>query len=388
MPRKRDTIPRPDVFRQSLLASAETCMRRTRFDLQTPDDLTVGWTESSADLGTVGHAVFAAILEALKNPEWGEVKDDGSKSISTQEGVEIMYEVTQSARVVLSYKDQQDLLGMVLGFCAYRFRPHAIFTIEQELRLPLVCDDGQVRILKGQPDLISGDPPNGLAIEDFKTGMARPRKPDDKDLILDVDGIEVVVGRKYLSDRGHFQGDTYGLLALEGFLSDGTQIAPSSTHVRFIERNLRWNTQREATLTRDDLEHVRRRLGTTMMLLDQAISEGPRSDLWKPRPGKHCARQCPVAQSCPVPRGMRGDGGIATQPQADAAARRAAVMGAKKDQAILQLKAWQEQGNAPGMVNDREEYRWGPDADAWTRKGGGRTFKVWPAVNSNGNGGA
>jgi hypothetical protein len=46
------------------------------------------------------------------------------------------------------------------------------------------------------------------------------------------------------------------------------------------------------------------------------------------------------------------------------------------------LKAWQEAGNPPGRVNERDEVRWGPAPDAWMFKGGGRRFDIWPAISS------
>jgi hypothetical protein len=378
----RNALKHPGEYRQSLLAGMEKCPRRTKADIQL-GDYTAGWTESSADLGTVGHAVFAAILEALRHPEWGDLKPDGSKEISTQEAVEIMYEQVAAADVVLPYTDLEALLGMVLTFATFKFRPQSILCIEQRLRLPIECPDGVVRVLKGQPDLVTSNPPTGLVIEDFKTGRGVPRTPRDKSLIHTVEGVEVVIGRKYLSDRGHFQGDTYGLLALKGFLDDGTQISPSATHVDFRERHIRSNAQRLMRLTRDDLEHVRRRIGLKMMQVDQAIQDGARSKLWKPRPGSHCNRQCPVARSCPVPREQRGDGAIDSQAAADRAAAAFAVADAQREQIVAQSKAWTEDGNPPGKVNEHEELRWGPDPGAWAAKGG-RGFKIWP-TDGNGN---
>jgi hypothetical protein len=120
------------------------------------------------------------------------------------------------------------------------------------------------------------------------------------------------------------------------------------------------------------------------MKIDRAISEGPKSKLWKPRPGSHCLKQCQVTRSCPTPPEQRGIGALSTQAQADREAEIFAVWEGKSAQARDRLKAWQEANNPPGQPNEREAVRWGPDPEAFKTKGGGRSFKIWPAVNGNG----
>jgi hypothetical protein len=85
-----------------------------------------------------------------------------------------------------------------------------------------------------------------------------------------------------------------------------------------------------------------------------------------------CARACPVARSCPIPREQRGDGGIVTKPQADHAARALAVLEGQRKALISQLKAWSEDpNNATPMVNDHEFAGWNPPV------GRGRKYGVW-----------
>jgi hypothetical protein len=212
--------------------------------------------------------------------------------------------------------------------------------------------------LKGQPDILLADPPDGLVVIDLKTGRGRPKGPR-----LEPEQGEVVEGREYVSDM--FQGETYSLLGLRSY--------PAAQRVIFREYWLRSGQIRQMTLGRAELEHAERRLAVTMMLVDRAISEGEKSKLWDPRPGSHCTRQCPVSRSCPVPREMRGDGGIVTEAQAHAAARAFAVLGGQREALRKQLHAWVEDPeNTVPAVNDREVVRWEPPV------GKGRRFGIFP----------
>jgi hypothetical protein len=306
----------------------------------------------------------------------------GYESIPTEEAMVIAREVYREGSIILPTAERHTYAGLVLGFCGRKFKPQAIVALERRITLDMVCDDGETRTLKGQPDLITAIPPDGLELTDFKTGLGKPKRPRAGL----PEGDEPVIGKQYLSDRGHFQLDTYGLLALKGVLEDGSRLLPTAKWARLREVPLRWpgEPDRIAVLTLDDLEHVEHHIADHMMMLDRAIREGKKSKLWKPRPGSHCLKQCPVARSCPVPTEMRGDGAISTPQMADRVARRTAWASAQREQGLSQLKAYQEAGNDPGHVNEREVYRWGPEWDAWETRGGGRKFGIWP---SNGNGG-
>jgi hypothetical protein len=83
-----------------------------------------------------------------------------------------------------------------------------------------VCSDGVTRVLKGQPDILLADPPDGLVVVDLKSGRGRPKGPR-----VEPEAGEVVEGRQYLSDL--FQGDTYSLLALRRY--------PAAKRVTFRE---------------------------------------------------------------------------------------------------------------------------------------------------------
>ena len=358
-------LPVLTEFRQSTLRAFATCPRRTRFELEA-GDVTTGWSEASADLGTVVHAVLAEIMQTL----WRQAEEN----MATEEAMVVFWEVYNAMPVVLPAKELEDAAWMVRDFCKYRWRPERTLAIEEPLRVELVCPDGVTRVVKGQPDIVIADPPKGVVVIDHKTGMGRPRAPRQ----APPEG-ETIVGKQYLSDVGLFQREVYGLLVLHRYPAD---------YAVLRELPLRWpgEAPREASLLRGDLEHVEKAVASRMMKLARALGEGPESELWSPRPGSHCAK-CPVARSCPVPPEMRGDGAIDSDEQADATAETYVVAKAQYTQAASQLKAREEAGCRPGRANEREEVRWGPDASAWQAKGNGRKFGLWARTDSEGSSG-
>jgi hypothetical protein len=178
-------------YRQSLLAGFETCARRTRFSLQVDGDYPTGWVESTGELGQAFHAVAAEMLRTMYRQ--GEVQ------MPTQEAVEIMREVYAAGDIVLPTEDRHTLRGLVLGFCAFEFVPTRIVALEERLTLDVPGPDGVLRTVKGQPDLIMLDPPDGLVIVDWKSGKGKPKKPRDTSEIVTEGDREIVYGKRYLS---------------------------------------------------------------------------------------------------------------------------------------------------------------------------------------------
>lgn len=351
------TLTKPDVYRQSLLRSFTVCGRRTLHGMKVGDDMAIGWVGRRGDLGTAFHEFAHRYLATLH--------ETGHGQMPTQEAIEVMYEVLAELPFTLPFGELDELRWLVLGFCDLLWNPKRILALEERLEAEILCPDGEVRVLKGQPDVLLADPPDWIICGDYKSGLGRPKGPR-----VEPEVGEVVEERKYLSDL--FQGDSYSFLAMRKY--------PTARGVIFRELHLRSGQIRQGRLTREQLEHVERKLAVTMMNLDRAISEGEESSLWAPRPGAHCARQCPVARSCPVPEEMRGDGAIETDERADEVARLYAVAKAQYTQAADQLKAWEEGGNRAGRANESEAVRWGPDAEAFRTKGGGRKFGLWPVV--------
>lgn len=347
-------LTHPDVYRQSLLRGFTICARRTMHGMLVDDDLPTGWVETSGDLGTAFHAFQEKYLRQLAVS--GEVQ------MPTQEAIEVMYEALAQLPFVLPFDDLDDLRIMVLKFCDIQWNPrllkHAAF--EEELRAEIVCPDGVTRVLKGTPDVLMFDPPAGLLITDGKSGRGRPRGPR-----TEPEPGEIVEKREYLSDL--FQGDVYSLLGMRRY--------PTAQYALFREYHVRSGQIRQGRLMREQLEHVERKLAVLMMRLDDAISEGEASKLWRPRPGRHCTRQCPVARSCPIPQEMRGDGAIETPEQANEAAARWAVLEGEREALRGQLKAYVEDPSHPlPAANENEQVRWEPPV------GKGRKFGLHPSV--------
>lgn len=332
----------PATYRQSLLASAETCMRRTWHSLHTPDDLAVGYVEAAGDLGTVVHAVFAEAVATMRA--------NGETQIPTQEMVEVLREVYTKSPIMLPSDERDALVGLCLAFCAYKIETRRVIGIEERLEAQIVCPDGKTRTLTGQPDLLIADPPEGIVIVDYKSGRGKPKAPRK----APPEG-ETVRGKQYLSDRGHFQLDTYGLLVLVN--------RPQANHVTLRELHLRSGEIREATLSRMDLEHVEYELGVHMQKLEEAILAGGDDERWKPRPGRHCLRSCPVAQSCPVPQEQRGLGSLASDEDADAMAKRYVVIDALRGQMRDGAKAYYEETGHALEVGDGTVMRWKEGTD-------------------------
>lgn len=344
------TPERPTTYRQSLLRSFEVCPRRALHELLIPGDMSVGNVGSSADLGSATHAVFGEILATLRR--------QGEKLISTQEGVEIMYETLAAGEWVLPAEDRDTLRDFVLSFCSspkYRLEPSRIMALETRLSLDIECPDGVTRTLTGQPDVILSDPPDALVVIDWKTGRGKPPSPRQ----MPEEG-EPIVGRQYLSEGGTYQLDIYGLLALRGRTVDGYQIAPRAQRVTLREAWMRFGERREATLGIEELEHVEREIAVQMMLLDRAIDEGPDSGskLTNPRPGRQCNRGCPVSLSCPVPEEQRGEGAITSPDDADENARRWVKVRAADTALRARLKAWHEDTGHCPEVGDGTVVRW------------------------------
>ena len=341
------------IYRQSHLRGFTICPRRTMHDLKAGDDSVRGWVGRAGDLGTAFHVFASVYLDTLK--------ETGHGQMPTQEAIECMYEVLPQLGFTLPFEQMDELRYLVLGFCDLLWNPKKILAVEEELRSDIVCADGEVRTLKGQPDALLNDPPHGLIVVDFKTGRGRPKGPRAEPEVG-----EVVEERKYLSDL--FQGDTYSLLALKRY--------PSAQYVIFRELHLRSGQIRQGRLSREALEHVERKLGVVMTQMDRAVREGEESPLWAPRPGSHCTRQCPVARSCPIPKEERGDGGIETVEDAAEAARRWAVMEGEREALRSQIKEWVEDpANPLPMANEDQVVGWKPPT------GKGRRFGVWSKVD-------
>jgi hypothetical protein len=346
-------------MRQSTVSGFAVCPRRTFHDITSrPDDVTVGYSGSTAALGRVFHAVSAAIFRTL----W----EQQETTIPTQEAVEIMLEVHAASDEVLTADDQESLRVLVLRLIERPWNMKHSLPYgtdldpdpDARLRTRIMCQDGIERELTGRPDLIGLGGDNTLVIVDLKSGWAKGRTPRGHS-----DG-EVIQGKEYLSDRGHAQGDAYGLLAMREY--------PQAERVIFREHNVRTGDVREAVLSREELEHVEREVGVQLQQLDRGLAEGEASQIWKPRPGKHCIRQCPVARSCPIPEEQRGPGAISEETAEAQAARYAQVEGLRSQLRDGLLAFHEETGRAIPVGNGMELRRATPEEHK------SRQFGLWP----------
>lgn len=276
----------PDAFRQSLVGTFDDCALATRFELEGHRE----WSSKAQARGTIFHSIAEETLRTLHR--------EGEVAISTQESIEIAYEVMAQRNVppedvvILDADERAILIRTVLAFASLTWDNLHIVGLEKRLSVPIACEDGKTRTFTGKLDLLAADPPGGAIVVDFKTGFGPPK---------DSRGPDEPVGKQYLSARGHFQLDAYGLLVMNTY--------PSIDHVTLREHHPLVGATREATLTRDDLEHVTRELAVQLELLERAMLEGPESKLWKPTPGKHC-HYCPKSTACPIEPAMRGAGAI------------------------------------------------------------------------------
>jgi len=356
---RRSSIIRPDVFRQSLVAGFTTCPRRTRFALHAGDNVSTGWVEDTGDLGSAVHEVAEAILRAIVAGKM--------ERMPHQEGIEIMYATMRKSAIVLDADALDTLRWLTLELCKIRWvdAHERVLTIEEDLTMPIVCEDGEVRVLKGTPDVVMLDGA-GVKIVDYKSGRAVPSAPRGPA----PEPGQPVEGYQYLSERGRMQGEIYCALALHRY--------QPATHATFAEYHLRSGQIRTITLTREQLEHPLRRAALWLEQLDGAIGEGPKSPRWFARAGSHCTRQCPVARSCPIPPEQRGDGVIDSQAKADRAAAAFAVLEGQRKALIGQLKAAQDEAGLIGLANDQEEVRYEPLEPV---PGTSRKFGTWPKRN-------
>ncbi len=171
-----------------------------------------------------------------------------------------------------------------------------------------------------------------------------------------------------MSYSGHYALDLYGLLALHPDTKPNGY--PSAQFAKVHEIYYRvGGPPREAVLRRDELADKMAEVGLQMMLIDRAITEGDRSELWRPRPGRHCLRQCPVSRSCPVPDEQRGLGALGSPEDQDEEAGRFVVVDALRDA----LKASFEETGRPPEVGDGTGLFWRVKSN-----GKGREFGVFP----------
>jgi RecB family exonuclease len=305
-------------LRQSLLRTHDACPLSAKFSVETGDH-----QGPDAALGSAMHLVAEEILRTLHRV--------GERQMPTQEAMEIAYEVLARPECPhLSATQMETVRMLTLMLAAYQWSAERIVAIEQRLFADVPCPDGQSRGLTGSPDILVADPPAGCVIVDLKFGRSQPPKPRDGDWERDK-------GRPYLSERGAFQLDCYGLLVMRNY--------PAIEKCILRERHIRIDELREATLEREELEHVERRLGIHLQRLEEVLT-GEREP--EARPGSHC-HHCPRPHDCPVDERDRGEGAISTDQEAVRRAEKWAVADSTRALDGRALKGWLEKNGSPGI---------------------------------------
>jgi hypothetical protein len=358
----------PFKARQSTLAGLSVCPRRTWHDLAAGWDSVRGNVGATGELGRLQHEVCAEILRTLYV--------QGETEISTYEAEAIANEVYAASPIVLPAQCFDDLIWMTLRFVERPIRADRLLptesgpAIEQRIDVPIKCPDGVTRILSCQPDAVfAGADGTTAVVGDWKTSRGKPRTPRQQQ-----EGVpeDTAVGFDYLSPRGHFQAPCYLIAAMHRW--------PRVQRGVFRESYLRYGLYREFVMDRNGDKHKRFEtlIGAHLQKLERGLSEGADSALWQPRPGGHCARQCPVARSCSIPAEQRGAGAIEDDDMADAEAARFVMVDGLKSEMKAALKERYEATGRPHLVGDGT-------AIVFDGPRGGMSFVEVPSgVNGNG----
>lgn len=305
--------------RQSVLATFSRCTLSARFEIEAGDR----W-EHELMRGTLAHRATAEILNTLWRT--GEKQMPPYDGIQVLEGVLAQVGAPSEDVLVVPTAERIHLRKFVSRFCEdWEWDPRSFIAVERRLSMPITCPDGVVRILTGQPDLLQRGAPDELIVNDAKSGYGPPKTPrtdDPKD------------PRAYLTARGHYQLDSYGVLGMTHYpkaqrctLREFHPLAPEERQVR------------EAELKRENMAEVEYLIGADLMNLERALREGKKSGIWKAVSGVQCA-WCVKRMACPLANGIRKAGQLRTPLQAEKLAHRFEAVTPRRTEMMDALKAW------------------------------------------------
>jgi hypothetical protein len=316
------TETQPFTARQSHLATFIRCPLSARYQLE---------VEAAGDFhspeqarGVMAHRCLAEILRRMRA--------DGERRIAIGAALAVAEEVMGQAglapaeRLVLGPEQKDEVRTMAVGFA--RSSPwdvKRIVAIERRLFTTLTGPDGVDRVFTGQPDAVLAMPPGGAEILDWKSGWGPPKEARDP---------EQQHEKRYLSERGHYQLDGYGVLVMDNY--------PAVHRVKLTEHHLMVGDVRDATLERDELVEVRRRLAEDLMNFEHALRDPDARDgegLWAAIGGRWC-QWCSGRMRCPRPAEDRREGAILDLPMAEQYAQDLAKVDAQRAHIIEAAKAW------------------------------------------------
>lgn len=336
----------PFVMRQSTLATWSRCTLSALFELEMGERYS-----HEMSRGSLAHRALAEIVQTL----WRS----GESKMPPGEGNVILDEVLAQVGVpsrdvlVIPSEERIHLRKFVTRLCEdWSWDAHRILAVERRFDMPIECPDGVVRILTGQPDVLMVGAPDELVVTDAKSGYGPPKTPrtdDPKD------------PRAYLTDRGHYQLDAYGLLGMYHYpraqrctLREIHPLAPE-------ERQ-----ERSAELRRENMDEVALLIGADLMNLERALTEGKDSEIWKPTPGRQCS-WCVKRSACPRANDERQVGQIENQAQAVELALTLEAVTPRRTEMLDACKAWVD-AHGPIELGDERVLGWHVPAGRKQRK--------------------
>lgn len=332
-PSSLERFPR---LRQSTLANFDRCALSALFDLEYRRN----WSGHPQARGQIFHRVAA---EALR-----QMYKQRESTISGDAVLEILYDTIRQAdidercgkcgapaRVVpdtqmiecdnghrhgsnfvnLPMAALKDLRWVCLKFAKDNaFDIANLVDIEQRMLAYLTYPDGEggkvERELSGQLDAL------------FVLGAAA-----DHAVVLDWKDTWALPAPTEIGFDGYFQQRFYAWLVMKNY--------KTVERVTLREHYVRYSEFREADVWRADLPDVEDELSALVERFDRAFHERN----FPPSPGKHC-HLCTRPEACPIFPGVRVEGRIRSQEQAEQYAREALVAQAALEQRQKELRAW------------------------------------------------
>ena len=149
------------------------------------------------------------------------------------------------------------------------------------------------RTITGRLDALVADPGMvpGMVVPDWKLWLQPPPKytGEHRDGQGRVEGVPAGV-----SWNGYFQQRTYALLVFRNYPE-----VQRVTLREYYPLAREGDKIREATVHREQIEHIERELATLVEILDRALMGGSGSKMWRPSPGPHCV-YCSKPNRCPI----------------------------------------------------------------------------------------
>jgi hypothetical protein len=352
-------LVRPDPLRQSYIARFDNCSYSLRLDLLSPPS-------QRGNMAARGRLFHRWVAKALT-----QMRAEGWTAYPVEMGMELLLQVLAQKDVpdedvaYLPIRELRWLRVLVTRWCeGGEFNASRILAIEEPLYMKIKVPDGEggtyERTIKGTPDVLVADPPNGVIIPDWKSGWASPSREVERA----GGGYEDPGGEKdqRLSDQGYAQQVIYGALVLANL--------PAVDRVTLREAYVMFGEYREATVHRWEMERITDILGAIVAQVDAAIDGGPESARWIPTAGTHCGI-CPAPRHCPL---KDWEGIPTTEEEAKLLAREWIVSGQVRKDRLPLVKGWVEE-HGPISIDHgkgRREVGWVANST-----GNGRRFALY-----------